>query len=502
MASRSLHELFLRARDQFAGSGRWSYLAVLVLAMVHAGVVTPFIESALSESRTSSERKRLAGAENGLGGLHDALQATRDETSATLAPVLKRLVDDLEHDLARLDATRRRHAAKDEDAGPDNAESEEDEEGDEIPAAGGEAEEGPPPFQLDDPDRIADLRDAESRDDMLAALAPLAEELIAQPRWFDVEQSWRSGALPRLQARLDAAAGDVPRLRGQFPEARAQWEALAGALTALTRGARELRLEPPAAPFWWTLPTAGEAVELGLTAEAADDIRRPRELAALEATADLALERFTAVAGELRKAIRELGEPPSTGFLLGLDLATLVPMFPLFLGLGLGGAMLWRSGRLRELGLTARMAIEHGSPPALRRWLWGHVQWSTSAGRSAARAWRASVLQTLLGYFLAMGWITFAAVQLRQLETLDRHRLMAFAVAGAAAVLVAVVHRLAVARQAIGTLDLDDEGDEEEDEEGEGEVIETVDEIDRIDNGAAGAPEGSEIEPDELPLRR
>ncbi len=96
------------------------------------------------------------------------------------------------------------------------------------------------------------------------------------------------------------------------------------------------------------------------------------------------------------------------------------------------------------------------------------------------------MIQTLLGYFLAMSWIALAAVQLRQLEGAGRQRLMVTTIAGASVVLVAVVHRLIVARRAIMAL-----------EEGEALDAEAEEEADAEDRAAL--PEDIEIELPDAP---
>ncbi len=456
MASRSFHALFLHARDHFAGSSHWLYVVVLALALIHVVVVMPFIAGSRLESETSLQRTRLAAVESSLGELRGALEAVRQETSSMVAPALERLIEDVEQDLARLEATRQQIAV------PEVPEVQVDP--DAEPATPPPPPPAPPrstalPFPVDDADRIADLRDARGRDQVLAALAPLADELIAQPRFFDLQRSWNDEALPRLEARLDTAAGALPRLRSRFPEARDQWETLAGALTAVSGTAREFRFAPPAEPYWWALPGGGE-VELGLTAAVAGEIRRPRRLAELEQAADRSVESYSEIVGKVAQAQRELGDPPAGAFAshpgggqterLGV---AAIATFPLLLGAVLGAAAIWRSQRLRELGLTTRMAIDHGGPPALRQWFWSQMPWSSAAEASAARAWHACVLQTLLGYFLAMSWIGLAAVQLRQLEGAGRQRLMITTIAGASMVLLAVVNRLVIARRAIMVLD-------------------------------------------------
>ena len=452
MASATFHALVLRARDHIAGSSRWAYLAVLTLALSHALVVTPFVADSRLESQTSLQRTRLAAVESSLGELREALEAVRRETSSRVAPALDRLIDDLTDDLARLDLTRRQISAR---AAAERDVLEQPEAPADGPTAGGtsplpESAGVAHPFLIENPDRIADLREARTPDELLAALAPIVEELITRPRFFDLERDWKDEALPRLRARLDAAASALPQLRSRFPEARSQWQTLAGSLTALSAAAAELKLEPPVRPTWWALAGTG-AVELGLTPEVMDEIRRPRRLVDLEAAADRSVESYSEIVGLVAQAKREL-EDPGAGAFGGLDV-TAVATFPLFIGLLLGAATVWRSQRLRELGLTTRLAIEHGGPPALARWFWSIGQWSTAAGASAAAAWRACVLQTLLGYFLAMSWIALAAIQLRQLDAADRLRLLIYTVAGASLVLVAVVHRLLVARRAIMALD-------------------------------------------------
>ncbi len=461
MASRSFQALFLRARDQFAASSRWPYLAVLILTLLHVAVVTPFVEGRRIESETSSEIERLTAVERGLSELRQALQGIRQETTSLITPSLGRLVQDLELDLARLDATREKiaaQAAAEAAAMADPAAEDDDATPTAEPAAPdstlGEGS-GIQPFELQNPDWIADLRDATSRDETLAILTPIVDQLIISPRYFDLGRSWQNDSLPRLEARLDAAASAVPRLRGRFTEARAQWDTLTGALSDFTRAARELQFTAPDEPFWWTLP-APDRVDLGLSPAVRDTIRRPRSLSDLETAADRCLEHFGEVSEVHSEAQRQLGDASGVGVVLGIDLAFVMPMFPLLIGWLIAGASIWRSQRLRELELTTRLAIDHGGPPGLRQWLWHQTHWG-AADKSAAAAWRACVFQTLLGYFLTMGWLALAAAQLRELQVVDRDRLMLFTMVGAVSMLLAMVHRLVVARRALTFPDVADD---------------------------------------------
>ncbi|MEM7350731.1 MAG: hypothetical protein AAF657_07995 [Acidobacteriota bacterium] len=465
MASRSFHALFLRARDQYADSSRWTFLAVLGLALVHLVVVTPFIEDRRAQSQTSLERQRLDGIEDGLSELRAALQAIFAETETAMTPALDRLAEDLDLDLARLDATRQRIAAQ---AAAEAATDDDEPPAEEAAAQEPETTPRVLPFQLDNPDWVADLRDARNRDELLATLTPMVDQLITQPRYFDITRSWRDEALPRLEARIDAAAAIVPRLRGRFTEGRQQWEALVGSLNELGVAAQQLRFTPPEQPFWWTVPTLDGELALGLQSTIRGEIRRPRGLSELQTVATRSGESFEAVRQRLEVAREALGETQDANSVV-FQLAAAIPMFPLLLGLLLGSAVARRSQRLRELGIATHLAIEHGGPPALQRWLWSQVQWS-QAVQSAAGAWRRCVTQTLLGYFLAMGWIALAAVQLRQLPSADRQRLMIVTLAGAAIVLVAIVHRLLIARRAIEPPDPASDEEAETTEEAEGDA--------------------------------
>ncbi len=452
MASRSFHALFLRARDHLAASSRWLYLAVLTLMVLHVAVVTPFVEGRRIESETSTELERLNEVERGLGELRRALQGIRQETTALVTPSLDRLAQDLELDFARLDATRQRIAAQ---AAAEAAAADQGAEDGETTATSQTAtsqtatseDPGIQPFELQNADWIADLRDATSRDETLAVLTPIVDQLIIRPRYFDIDQSWKDDALPRLEARLDAAASAVPRLRGRFSEARAQWDTLTGVINDFTSTARALRFTAPDQPFWWTLPTV-DGVDLGLSPAVRDTIRRPRPLSDLETTADRCLEHFGEVSETLTVAKRQLDETSGVGVVLGIDLAFVMPMFPLLIGWLIAAALLWRSQRLRELELATRLAIEHGGPSALQRWLW-HQTHGGSTDASAEAAWRRCVFQTSVGYFLAIGWIALAAAQLRELKVVDRDRLMLFTIVGAVSLLIAIMHRLIVARRAI-----------------------------------------------------
>ena len=422
------------------------FLAVLALVLLHLLLVMPFIDSRRAESETSQALDRLEAVENGLNELRSALQAVFAETGTVMTPALDRLSENLDLDLDRLDATRRRivSQALAEAADGDAAGAEAATAGDTTSLP---TDPRAPPLQLDNPDWIADLRDARSRDELLAALTPIVDQLITRPRYFDIGSAWQNEALPGLVARLDAAAGIVPRLRGRFPEAQDQWEALVGALNEFNRTAQEVRFRPPELPFWWTVPTLDGELALGLPSAVRAEIRQPRQLVELQNAAARAVERYEEVGSRLTRAREALGQTPADR-VAGLRLANAALLFPWLIGAILGGAVLRRSQRLRELGLVTQLAIEHGGPQALERWLWAQVQWS-SAVSSFNAAWRRCVVQTLAGYFLIMSWIGGAAVQLRQLPGIDRQRLMASTIAGASIVLLAIVHRLWITRRAI-----------------------------------------------------
>ena len=113
------------------------------------------------------------------------------------------------------------------------------------------------------------------------------------------------------------------------------------------------------------------------------------------------------------------------------------------------------------------------------------------------------MLQTLLGYFVAMGWIALAAVQLRRIETVGQQQLMVVTLAGATVVLIAVVHRLMVSKRAILSLaTVETDGANELEAESDGDSGFDIEIENAADRAPSTEPELDTELIDAQPLRR
>ncbi len=538
MFSPVLEALFLRTRDQHGLAGRRAFYAVAGLALFHAAVVTPWVEHQRDRSSAMAQAQRFRDLAAEVAGVGSDLDAAAEAWQGTMTTAVERLVEALERDLVRLEATRRElAAASDEDQEPTAEEA--------SPRA--EAPAGPPTFEIRNPEWIAAIGGAENRYALLAALEPVVEELIVRPRFAELNRAWRDDARPAAEARLDGATAGLNALRGRFREAGNEMAALEASLTNLRRVFRDLELRPPEEPYWWASPETAASFELRLPRSVVTALRQPPNLGEARDAVDLVAERRAALGERLEREQqrslladqdrqRRLADFGATPARLGLDLHAVAATFPLLLGLSLAALMIRRNQRLRDLAQATRLMAEDPSFGALRRWCLAQLKGGPIGGdadpeHDAEAAWRSGWLRALGSLVLALAWIALAALQVRQLPDLDAERWLVVSALAAAAVLVATVHRLAVARRlvvllsaapstgpAVGDPDLverphdspvdsideieggeeagDDEGDERngEDKRGEGGEGGEGGERDRGDEGSEDGEEGQEGE--------
>ncbi len=436
MASRSFQVLFLRARDQRASTLRWTGLTVLALLLAHAAVLTPLLEAERARATAADEQRRTRAVAAALAELEARLASAVEEGGRAVAGELEHLAEATDRDLEDLAAAIQ------------ELRSAEPEEGDEPEAAAT----GRTIENLVIRQRI---RDAADDDELLAAVAPAVEGLVVRPRYAELNRVWTAAGLPAVEARLDGVASEIPRLHGELPEARPQWEALAAAVAELRRSARELLFVPPEAQRWWarSAPTPeGEVVmRPGLDPAMAQRLLQPLALDSLAVAGNAARRRLEELAAVVDRRLGELGTA-GAGHTVTAALLAAAPTFPLVLGLVLAAIIAWRSQRLRELAAATHFMSEHGGPPGLRGWCLAELRWGLAAERPAGGAWGALALQALLGLAAAALWIAAAAAQLQRLGGSDPERLTTHAALGGGAVLLATLHRLFVAHRAVALL--------------------------------------------------
>ena len=448
-----LEALFLRARDQYAATGRFVFFAVVGLALFHAAILTPWVEHQRQRSIADAEEQRFRDLDAEVADLAAELEAAAGAWQGVMTPALEGLADDLERDLTRLEATRQELAAAvDADGAPEESPPQRN------------ADRGPQPLEIRNPDWIAAITEADNRYGLLAAFDPVVEQLIVRPRFAELNRTWREIARPAAEARLDGAAAGIGAVRGRFREAASEVAALEAGLTNLRRVLRDLDLRPPDQPYWWASPETSPSLELRLPPEVVERLRKPPALDEVVAGGELVAARQAVLAGRLERERRRslaagagreqrLAGLGATLAGLGIDLHAVATLFPLLLGLLLAALMIRRNQRLRELGLATRLMAEDPASGTLRRWclsqLTGGAIGGTDPRHDAEAAWRGGWLRALGALVLALAWIVLAAVQVRGLPDLDAERWLAVSVLGAVAVVIATLHRLVVARRLV-----------------------------------------------------
>ena len=446
--SPSVNELFLRARDAWEQSRRWSSYTILVLLLFDVTAIIPFVHFNQGRQAAEADVERLKGAEVEISQLSKEMDAIGSSIESSTHPLLQQLVDDLSADLKRVDATRRyaRRVYAEASGSAAGAES----------GAGEDASEGATaPLQIDNPDWIVALAEAETPAEVLAATEPVVEERVVRPRFEALNQVWTGQVLPQIESRIDALAGKIPGLRSRFPQADASWESFAQAVGNLRRTARDLVFKPPERRYWWSSRNDQELV-LGIETAAAEQLRQPLALDEVKAATDQALQRYEEVAklytdrqAEIEKSVGT-GTRGSSEQLVGWltnNLPMVAGTFTLVLGLLLAALQVWQTQGLRELGLLSFLMIEEGASPRLGRWYLSHLcGWSLTDPPQP----RGLALRLLLTAALELGWIGVNfAQQLGGGTPLAVHHLGVIAGAGALAVVSSLAYTAVVARSAV-----------------------------------------------------
>lgn len=463
MRRTSLESLFLRAWDLELASGRWFWCLVGLLLLFHSSIVTPFVASSQRREAASQELRRLEGVKAELEILEPRVALPAEIAQEVMGPALDQLIGDVGHGLLRVRATQRSlreliASQRSRDQAPTTAAEEDasvDPSGNDEPAEEKPEEDdlaGIDPFPVENIDRILAIAEAETRDEMLAALTPLVEEKVVHPLYSDLEQLWLSSAVPRVEATLDGIAGRIPELRGQFTDAAAAWEDLANALVAQRRAVRDLVWEPPEREDWWVSASTSDAFIPRLDIAVEEQLRRPLALDQFEVTAARLESDFRSARIKVDQRFEELRLEVESGGLpeivSRLGMARLARSFPGVLGVSLALLVLWGTRRRRGLGVILHLLIRQGHGHVLLEWFCRRCQWGlseTSADRGLFAVWRTNCLRIFMLAAVGFAWIGFSAAQLWDIEPPEY--LLALTVIGAAALLVALVYDFTVARQ-------------------------------------------------------
>ncbi len=103
MNEKPLTSIFSRVRDQYSAAVRWTYLAVILLLLIHLLTVGPFIELSREKSKTERENTRLSGVKSKIEGI--GFKDLKASILTKLETQLTTFVNDLRRDFKRLDLT-------------------------------------------------------------------------------------------------------------------------------------------------------------------------------------------------------------------------------------------------------------------------------------------------------------------------------------------------------------------------------------------------------------
>lgn len=467
MASRSFLSLFLQTREHLEASERAHRFTVVALLLVQLALLWPFTAATRLEEQLRDETRALETSLATLEGFSERLEESHERAREAFSPALEALVEDLRLDFMELEAAlvevrtttadavitdatgTDADSGTDPDTNTDGSASQDEGEPFEEPADDSETVGNPWLDRL----KIPTVREAENRYSLLTALEPLVDEHLLAPRFADLNRVWSDQVRSPFAEEVEVGLNQLSALRTRHGKPASTWDDLIASVTGLRRAVLALEVAPPERAYWWASPEDAPELQLGLDPSTAEELENPRVLDELRVLVNRALEHHEELEQSLRGARQRLEETSpagngavGNGRFVGIDLRSLLLIWPLLLGLLLA-LMIWQRSRcLRQLGLLTTLMVEHGAPPNLNRWFLAEMRGSiTPAGPQdpVARSCLLHGLGTLLGGWL---WIGLATLQIdSSIDLMSSLRGLSTngpALAGAGALLLAVLHRL------------------------------------------------------------
>jgi hypothetical protein len=343
-----------------------------------------------------------------------------------------------------------------------------------IPNAAASARPYEPP--LDDMGAVLRRAIAAAQDDRLLELIhAYIEQHIIQPKFARFNGDWRRDAVPKvtgagnlLLEKIRAARGELSEV-GKAPAARdcaggardgnGSWGCLEQAVTAVVASSASFTIEPPSDPIWWRTVEGKGAVFGGFLRNLdANAVNPDAAVATLQTRADAALDalhrqteaalaenkqrlddtdrRIARLNDDSRKLQEELAALIAPLKSISLDLAILVPYFPIILAASFVGLIGTIASRVEELGFAvATLARDNPATPAVG-WLQARIL------ESPWYRWRI----VLARFGLLFGWVRLAGGQLAQARLGYGIEAAVSVAAGAVAIAAAGVYEWRVVR--------------------------------------------------------
>jgi hypothetical protein len=508
MNEKPFTSIFSRVRDQYSAAVRWTYLAVILLLLIHLLTVGPFIELSREKSKTEPEINRLKEVKSKIEGI--GFEDVNDIISEPLTTFVKDLrfdfkcldftVQDLRlpdkiksmipQDLSEIyesilltseklgEVKLKYNIRETESELPEAAENQlremlnSNKFRESVKSAQKKDHnfsvqrntetffEEKQPFKITDSNLLVleKIKLSKNRAELLEALKPYVEEKIIKPGYNELNDYWENNILPDIHIQFKKLTKDVNDLKSDFPEGNKEWDKLAEAFEDTNSAASKLKFKQPTEPpFWWSSVKGKERERRELEGEVTSQWKDPAVLNPLrEQVTQLFTEEkklgekidkdMKKLKDQFDEQQKKLGSIAKPLQFLAFDLESVMVIFPLLLGLILASATAWTTLRLRELGWTIHLMIKEGADQLLWDWYCAQVfLLLPKSSNNMTKQHNSSLIRKSL-CLCAMSWIWIGITAWRMygISEISLVRLVVVTCIGATVTALAQVHHYVV----------------------------------------------------------
>lgn len=434
--------LFSEARARHESARRWFCIAVGGLAIFHAMIFTPYLDLASKKRDAASALVSNQKSKDQLDQLAPDLTKLQALSSAEAEHRLNRLLGDLRADFGRLNNV----IAELHRMGPDQAAGETGARlfaVTEMPAdmprlmmaqmpltianAAAPTQSAEPSLPLMSAQQRREIAAARASDPALVeAVRPYVEQQLIDPKFQAFNESWQNEVVPAARGLGEKVLRNIRSAAQQTGEQAARgepscessapgsWSCLANAVSLAVRTAEQFKIEPPADARWWlTAQGKGETFSRFQVSVTEIETRTGLAVAALRDETEKTVAENKMRQAEIDRQIAQLNEDSQkmqqelAGLIaplksISLDLTTIVPYFPLILGIAFVALSSLLASRLQELGgAVAAFARENAAGSAME---WLHRQVLRSPWHRGV-----AILARTIGF---AAWVSLASWQL------------------------------------------------------------------------------------------
>jgi lambda repressor-like predicted transcriptional regulator len=232
-----------------------------------------------------------------------------------------------------------------------------------------------------------------SEPSLIEAIRPYVEQQLINPKFQAFNESWQKGVVPEARRLGEKVLRDIRSAAQQTGEqaargapdcessARGSWSCLADAVSLAVRTTEQFAIEPPADAQWWrTVQGKGETFNRFQVSVTEIETRTGLALAALRDETDKAVAENKKRQDEIDRQIAQLNDESQkmqqelAGLIaplksISLDLTTIVPYFPLILGIAFVGLTSLLASRLQEVGVAVAAFARENAGGSAMEWL-------------------------------------------------------------------------------------------------------------------------------------